>query len=223
VLMVTHKEAVSWLARSRGLPAAEELANTVWDIIGEVMDGKEVNAQPLVALPPTQEEKAASELEGTWAPMQRLLQGLGFKKGALHASFLETAVRVEAKYNVTLVPDEIRPKLLAGQKEAGSKTAGYIHAAETDSLPDAVKVTTLAVAYGVKAEDVNKAFVRLGWQYRTGSEYQAHPAGKKYCAAAKRTRGKFSKQFIITGWSESRVASHLQREILKMRSEGLLG
>lgn len=222
LLVVDHKMAVMWLSRSR-LPSAKELSTIVWEIIGDVMDGKEVNT-PIETkqLPPTPEVMAAYELEGTWGPLQRILGGLGFSKGALKASMLETAVRVEAKYNVTLIPDEIRPKLISGQSESASKTAKYIHAAEVNSLPDAVKVTTLATAYGVKPCVINEALIRLGWQYKAGSVYMPHPDGKKYCGASTRTRGPFANQNVITGWSESRVAVHLQREIIKMRNEGLI-
>lgn len=167
--------------------------------------------QPLVSL----EAKALSELKTEWGLMHSMLADLGYGKGALKAEFLENALKKEAKYNVTLVSDSMRAKLLPGQR-AASKTSKTTSVAVVEMGGTSKKVSDLALSHGVTPKEVNDAFVRLGWQYRTKAGWQPKPDGRKYCNCDVRVRGEFTGQEVISGWREALVEKHLAEELKRM-------
>lgn len=185
------------------------------------LEAKEIVNQVKAVAYASKEEQAANELRGVWEPLQNMFTGLGFGKGGIKAAFLETAVRIEAKYNVSLVPASMRPRLVSGQRVA-KKTAATTALAEIEIGGKTAKVTTLAKSHGVRPAEINLALIRLNFQYKHALEYMPKPDGRKYCSVVKRVTGVNTGLELITGWIEELVEPHLAAEIVLMRKQGLL-
>lgn len=216
VLTCTAKIAVKWLTLSR-LPASEPLAEKVWDIVGRVIDGEQVNAPGIEDLKPlylTDKAIAAEELKKEWAPLDEIYKGLGYSEGARRAEFLDVATRKEAEKNVELLSPTMKQQMLAGTQLLMDKTQEG-HAALIALGGVGVKPTTLARKLSVKPSDVNKAFVKLGWAAPLGSGvFTPCQPGMKYCYTKKCSKGTHLGLEVIETWNEALVWPHLKKILI---------
>lgn len=207
ITIANQQTIITWLVRSR-LPETGKLAKLVWGIIGKVLKGEKINTGAERALQ-SNREKAIHHLQAEWTPIQAMLKGLGYSDGAIQAEFLENAVMCEAKYNETILSDNLKQQLIAGQSILTDKSLPA-QARITSAGGTGVKATTLALKLGVKPKEVNDAFEALGWAKRAeGGVMLPLSPGRKFCYVKEVTRGKFLGSEVIETWNESLVWNHL--------------
>lgn len=218
VVTCSAKVAVKWLTLSR-LPAAEPLTEKVWDIVGRVMDGEQVNAQvhapTTVTGPITQIGMASLELREAMEPLMVLFDALGLKKSAKCKAYVEHAMVIGPKHGVgmQLIPPDMGKYLQTGEKHhnvAMAPTGGKI-----------VDPTQLGVKMGgYSAAEVNNMLRHLKLQERVllGGNvcYVSLPAAEGLVDTKlrrPRRKGQYVPTYVVTGWRENLVIPHLQRAV----------
>lgn len=218
VITCSAKVAVKWLTLSR-LPAAEPLAEKVWDIVGRVMDGEQVNATESIPAtvtgPTTPIGRASLELREAMEPLMVLFDGLGLKKSAKCKAYVEHAMVIGPKHGVgmQLIPPEMGKYLQTGEKHhnvAMAPTGGKI-----------VDPTHLGVKMGgYSAAEVNNMLRHLKLQERVllGGNvcYVSLPAAEGLVDTKlrrPRRKGQYVPTYVVTGWRENLVIPHLQRAV----------
>lgn len=218
VIACNAKTAVRWLAVARP-PRGEELSELVWDIVGRVMDGEQVNAPEsmptTVTAPTTPIGMASLELREAMEPLMVLFDGLGLKKASKCKAYVEHAMVIGPKHGVgmQLIPPEMGKYLQTGEKHhnvAMAPTGGKI-----------VDPTHLGVKMGgYSAAEINNMLRHLKLQERVllGGNvcYVSLPAAEGLVDTKlrrPRRRGQYTPTYVVTGWRENLVIPHLQRAV----------
>lgn len=228
VVACTAKVAVKWLAVSR-LPGAERLSDLVFDIIGRVMDGDEVNkadaVQTVQQVPVVDSNlvRASQELTAVMTPLATLFTAMGLSKAEKCKAMVQHAMTIGPKHGVgnSLIPESMARYLPTGKSHATvamASTGGEI-----------VDATALGKLLGKTAGQVNDALVWLGFQARVklGSQYYYVKLPPADAIADEklqgpRRKGAYEPTKIVKGWRENLVYPHLQRAFTEY-PEGIFG
>lgn len=218
VLTCSAKVAVKWLAVARP-PRGEELSELVWDILGRVMNGEQVNAPEsmptAVTAPTTPIGMASLELREAMEPLLVLFDGLGLKKASKCKAYVEHAMVIGPKHGVgmQLIPPEMGKYLQTGEKHhnvAMAPTGGKI----ADPTHLGVKMG------GYSAAEINNMLRHLKLQERVllGGNvcYVSLPAAEGLVDTKlrrPRRKGQYTPTYVVTGWRENLVIPHLQRAV----------
>ena len=120
VIACNAKTAVRWLAVARP-PRGEELSELVWDIVGRVIDGEQVNA-PVAQITTDPRLHALEQYDKELEISERIWKRLGMKKLDRDVEAVQVGRRIEKRLLVPdLVPPAIANRAAKIEKETGKK------------------------------------------------------------------------------------------------------
>lgn len=215
VLTCTAKIAVKWLTLSR-LPASESLAEKVWDIVGRVIDGEQVNA-PVAQITTDPRLNALEQYDKELEISERIWKRLGMKKIDRDVEAVQVGRRIEKRLLVSdLVPPSIANR--AAKIERATKKL-----VEVASSGKHVKPVRLLAYLGYKestyfAKYLNSALMDMGLQtYHPDRPAYYTPVGAGSAIAATDTIGGIKD--VIIGWEPVRTSAALKEYFAKNPSK----
>lgn len=213
-LLVHHKGVIEWSVKSR-LPKAKYLSKLVWEIIGDVADGKVINqvVDNIQLTPKEQAIKEWSNICEMTLPMMRDL--LGYSQGALRRTAIELGIDIETKTLEKVLPNEIKYDPEAGTPVAMDNTKGT-HAALKKLGTEGWNTTAIAESFGNKitASDVNKALIQLGLQVPMNASalrfgYVPTPKAEDVCNSEIRSSGQYKGFKAVKSWMYLEIQDRL--------------
>ena len=214
-LTCTAKIAVKWLTLSR-LPASEPLAEKVWDIVGRVIDGEQVNA-PVAQIPTDPRLQALEQYDKELEISERIWKRLGMKKLDRDVEAVQVGRRIEKRL---LVPDLVPPAIANRAAKIEKETKKLVEVASSGKH---VKPVRLLTYLGYKestyyAKFINAALCAMELQtFHPDKPAYYTPVGAGTAIAATDTIG--GVKDVIIGWEPVRTSAALKEYFAKNPSK----
>lgn len=215
VLTCTAKIAVKWLTLSR-LPAAEPLADKVWDIVGRVIDGEQVNAT-VAQITTDPRLNALEQYDKELEISERIWKRLGMKKLDRDVEAVQVGRRIEKRL---LVPDLVPPAIANRAAKIEKETKKLVEVASSGKH---VKPVRLLTYLGYKestyyAKFINAALCAMELQtFHPDKPAYYTPVGAGTAIAATDTIG--GVKDVIIGWEPVRTSAALKEYFAKNPSK----
>lgn len=215
VLTCTAKIAVKWLTLSR-LPASEPLAEKVWDIVGRVIDGEQVNA-PVAQITTDPRLNALEQYDKELEISERIWKRLGMKKLDRDVEAVQVGRRIEKRL---LVPDLVPPAIANRAAKIEKETKKLVEVASSGKH---VKPVRLLTYLGYKestyyAKFINAALCAMELQtFHPDKPAYYTPVGAGTAIAATDTIG--GVKDVIIGWEPVRTSAALKEYFAKNPSK----
>ena len=221
VIVCSTLGALKWIAKAEP-PKGDALSAKLWEIVGRVTKGEQVNApaKPSTAVVAPESKSnlasAAEELNSVMTPLLTLYKGMRVPREDIYKVYVQHAMTIGPKH---AEGNNLVPEFMSQYLPTGKQASTLAHASTGGEIMDP---TALGLRLGYSSAQVNCALVWLKFQtkVRLGNNYYylklpAADAIADEKMQAPRRIGGYAPTKIIKGWRENLVFPHLQGAFTK--------